>query len=80
MKIRAGQNVHAKKRALERYGLILNKSDIMEIVKQIIRGSAICLGKQTCSRTIFLTTYKGVELKVVYDKKRKSLRTILPNN
>lgn len=76
--VKACQTIHAKKRALERYNLKLNKKDIMSIVKSIIQGKATFLQKQSCSRSVFITNHNGIDLRVVYDKNRKSLRTILP--
>jgi len=80
MTVRQCQTIHAKRRAIERYGLKLNKRNIMDIVKKIINNQAIFVEKQSCSRSIFMVEFSGHQLKVVYDKTRKSLRSILPND
>ncbi len=82
-----GQQIHTKRRAKERYGIDLNKDDRREIVKRIQANfnpnresttSACFLTAHSNRVTEWEVPYEGVELRVLYDKKRKSLITCLP--
>lgn len=69
---------HTKRRAKERYGLYLKENDIINIVSMIQKGKAKHVLTESLRVTIWHVNYLGKELKVVYDKKRKTLITALP--
>ncbi len=69
---------HFKARALERYGLELNRHDLRDIAKMIQRNSGQFIEKQSNRITVWEVTYKDTLLRVVYDKNRKVVVTALP--
>jgi phage FluMu gp28-like protein len=73
-----GQNKHAKQRAMERYGIDLNRHKRLEIVHMIQHGKATCVRKQSHRVSIFSLQYENQEIVVVYDKQRKTLASFLP--
>jgi hypothetical protein len=76
--IRKSTNAHAKQRALERYGIVLNSKQRYEILKKIQTNQAEFLERQSNSRSVFIVELNNVKLKIVYDGNRKLLRTVLP--
>lgn len=72
------QNRHAKRRAMERYEIDLNRHKRLEIVHMIQTGKAQLVRKQSHRVTIFSLQYEGKEVVVVYDGQRKTLATFLP--
>lgn len=79
MSKKQGQHVHAKKRALERYGLSYNRIVRKEIIKQIQnRQNARFLEKKTNRIVIWLVRHNEIEYKIAYDKHRKNIASFLP--
>ena len=74
------QNMHFKQRVRERYGLEINSHDRFDMLRQVQSGRATFVDKQSLSRTIFIVNVKNTDIKVVYDKTRKTFRTALPFN
>lgn len=72
------QRVHAKRRASERYGLIINKEMLKECIAMIQNNKAKFLCKTSRTRSLFELTIQGKCVKVVYDKIRKNIATFLP--
>lgn len=72
------QNRHAKRRALERYGIDLNRHKRQEIINKIHNGIAVLVRKQSHRVSIFSVKFEGQEVIVVYDKQRKTLASFLP--
>ena len=72
------QREHAKKRALERYGLDLNRHAYREAVLAIQKGTAKLLKRQSRRVTIWAVKVQGRMCKVVYDSQRKTIVTFLP--
>jgi hypothetical protein len=68
---------HAKKRALMRFGLTLNRNDLGEIVQMILHNKSIPIRKQSNRVSIHRIFYKGIRAKVAYDKKRQSIITFM---
>lgn len=73
----SSQEFHAKKRALERYGLDLSNNDLFEIIKNIKSGYAEHIQKQTNRLKLYKTLVKQTDVYVVYDKSRKTVVTFL---
>jgi len=71
-------NAHAKRRAEERYGLVINKDARHEIVGMIQSNQASFVGKQSNTRSLWRVQYHDQSLNVVYDKARNTMCTVLP--
>jgi hypothetical protein len=71
--------IHASRRLGERYGLQLTKDREKRIMEEIRLGRGT--GQRlSCSRAVW-TVYlekEDVDITVVYDKRRKSIVTVLP--
>lgn len=72
------QRKHAKRRALERYDLALNRDDLRAWVKQIQEGQARKLEQQSLRVGKYVITHQGQEVVVIYDRHRKTIVTCLP--
>ena len=74
------QNIHAKRRAIERYGLSLNKFALKEMVRQIQSGKAQFLERSSIRVTKWLVKHEGQMIPVVYDNKSHTVVTFLPDD
>ena len=73
------ESIHTRRRAAERYGINLNRDARRAIVKMMQeRGQDFEGERQSNNRTIFTLPYEGTLMKVVYDKARHCLVTVLP--
>jgi hypothetical protein len=73
------QTKHAIRRGVERYGVVLSKSDIAGLVSQIQSGEGRLIEKQSLRVSIWEVTLRnGSTATVVYDKSRKTIATLLP--
>lgn len=72
------QRIHAKKRALERFDLDLNRDDLNKIKYLIQNKKTLMLERSSLRVTIHRVDYKGKRMRVVYDKLRKNIVTFLP--
>lgn len=68
---------HAKKRALERYGLELGPV-YGKIMRQIRNGGSVFIEKVSKRRTLHIVWVKNEALPVIYDKDHKEIATVLP--
>jgi hypothetical protein len=75
---KAAQRAHARRRARERYGVSLTKPSFHAIVQQIQNGKATFLGRTSLRVTEWIVPFEGAKLRVVYDRKRKTIVTCLP--
>jgi hypothetical protein len=76
---REAQRVHAKRRAAERYGITLNHALHTELIAAIQTGRATFVRRQSHRVSLFdVTLPTGVTARVVYDRHRKALITVLP--
>jgi hypothetical protein len=69
--------LHAKKRAFQRYGLILEDGDLQKIENKIRKGNAELQYKQSNAISVWKVDYRGREIVAVYNKKQKALSTLL---
>jgi hypothetical protein len=83
----SAQYLHAKRRAAERYGVILDKDMYQQLCRDIQENRGECLGKQSNRLTVWrinviATTDFGDQVpttaEVVYDKQRHRIVTFLP--
>lgn len=72
--------IHARTRALERYGQELTDSDLAEIVKKIQARNGVFVESQSHRVRVWNIEYKDETWKVVYDKFRKAIVTFLPKD
>lgn len=74
---------HAQKRALERYGIELNKDRYMQLCKQVQENQGKYLGKQSLRLSVWRietqnTAGEQISSVVIYDKSRHRIVTFLP--
>lgn len=74
---RKDQQRHTRLRALERTGLNITVRDQEQIVQKIQRGECTMVRKQSNRVSVFDVEYEETTLRVVYDRHRKSLATIM---
>lgn len=72
------QVIHAKRRALERYGLHANAAVRRELVSKIRNQEAELLERQSLRVGKYKLEHDGEEYTVIYDRKRKTIVTFLP--
>lgn len=72
------QRIHAKRRALQRFGVVLDDAKQEQIIKRIQKGDAIFLRRDSIRVAVFAIRFEGTLLKVVYDAQRKTLASVLP--
>jgi hypothetical protein len=70
---------HAYVRAAQRYDISLDEQHQAEIVSSIQRGECELIERQSNNRTLWrvIVSETGVIVGVVYDRKRKSLVTVI---
>lgn len=68
---------HAKRRALERYGIELGPV-YSKIMRQIRGGGSFFVEKVSKRRTLHIVWVKDEALPVIYDKDHRELATVLP--
>lgn len=72
------QKRHAKRRALQRFGIELTDEKRQNILNQINSGKSRLVRRQSHRVAIHEVTLDGVLIHVVYDKHRKEVVTLLP--
>ena len=70
--------IHARRRALERYGIFLTKKMVASAVQQIRQGNSIYGWKASNNISIHVIQVGEKRAAVVYDKKRRMIKTFLP--
>jgi len=71
------QRRHARNRALQRFDLELTRKDLDFLVQQIQDNKAKFVERQSHRVSVFKILYKEKDMKVVYDKQRKTIVTFL---
>lgn len=80
MSKRQNQRKRAISRAEELYGLELSYEDYENLCRQIFYGTGIFIERQSLRVSKWMVSLGNEWYPVVYDKKRKSIATFLPNN
>lgn len=70
--------LHAKKRFNQRTNITFSKKVNKDLVRLIQNGKTECIEITSNTRTIHIVDYNGETLKIVYDKLRKTIVTVLP--
>lgn len=78
--VKLGQRAHAKKRAKQRYGLKLNRSDILFMIQKINNKEAIYLCTESRTRTHYILYFKEMWVIVVYDRGKNNIATFMPRS
>ncbi len=72
------KRAHAKRRALERHGVSLNRFDLLAIREMIDKSKAKFIERQSADRTVWLINYKDVEMVGIYSRRHGTLVTVFP--
>ena len=74
------ERIHTKRRAAQRFGLLLSREDLNGLVAQIHcrMPCATFLERQSLSRSLWEVDLRGNRAVAVYDKKRKTIVTVWP--
>lgn len=72
------KRAHAKRRAMERHGVHLNRIDLIKIREMIGSNKAKFVERQSADRAVFLIQYKEAEMVCVYSSRHKTIVTIFP--
>lgn len=70
--------IHAKRRAMERYGLDLNKKMREDIKKLIKTGSAKKIEQQSNSRVLYEVEVDDAIIRLIYSRTTHKIVTLLP--
>ena len=68
---------HASRRCRERFGFSPTQQDFLNWIAKIKRGEAVFVSKQSNRVSIFDLNHEEHELRLVYDKVRKTICSIL---
>ena len=71
------QQLHAKRRAEDRFGIKLNQENHLILIKQIQTGKACFYENQSHRITAWIQEINGQIFKSIYDKSRHQLVTFL---
>lgn len=73
---------HVTQRSVERYGVAFTKATISSFVSQIQGGKATFISRSSNRVTVWYVIHPDTQeqIKVVYDKIRKAIVTILPKD
>jgi len=74
------ERAHCKQRFLERYGIEFNRHMRSEFEKLIQTNQTHLIKKQSNRVSIHDVIYEGEVYRVVYDKNRKTIVTVLPSD
>ena len=75
---RSSERKHAKKRARQRYKLLINKAILEELINNIQNNKGEFIYRSSNRATIWKLVCKGKDVLVVYDKLRAQIVTFLP--
>lgn len=71
------QTIHAKQRALQRYGIQFSDTDLDKMVKIIQENKTISSEKQTNRLRDVRLIYEEENYRLIYDRQRKTIVTFL---
>lgn len=72
------RNQHSKDRALERYGLELNRFDLKEIIDKIRAEKGYFIRRRSCRVSEWEVEVKGKLIRVLFDKIHNCIATVVP--
>lgn len=71
------QRKHAKKRLLQRFGILANREKYKQLCTMIMSGHSIPIVKQSNRISIHEVEFEGKKLKCVYDRNRHNIVSVL---
>lgn len=74
------QRFHARKRAMERYGISYNKDILSQIISMIANNETKLLEKKSLRLSIREAMLGNKCIRFVYDRERKEIVTFLPSD
>jgi hypothetical protein len=74
------QRIHAFNRFKQRTGLHFTKEVRSKFITMIKNGKTTCVQQQSLRITVHDVTYDGKVYRVIYDKNRENIVTVLPHN
>lgn len=74
------QQKHARRRARERFGIKLTRNDQIDMVGMIRDGRSRMVERQSLRVSVHEVEWDGYKLRVVYDKSRRTIVTVLPES
>jgi len=74
----ANQIGHVKQRFVERFGISLSNEDLTSMISQIQKQTAVFLKRRSHRVSIWQVPLQGRLFEVVYDKRTKTVVTVLP--
>ena len=69
---------HAQDRAKSRYGINLERTQFLELRRQITEGEAEKIKKLSKNRGVYICILNSIRLIVVYSRSKKFFITVLP--
>lgn len=72
------QRIHSKDRAMERYGIELNRHDLRNIADIVKNKRAFWIADKTNRISIYKVEYKTVEMWIAYDNNSLQVASFLP--
>jgi hypothetical protein len=70
--------IHLRRKAAERFNVVLTKKDRQDLVAQIASGKAVFVGRDSRRVSKFIVTLGDKKAICVYDRLRKEPVTLLP--
>jgi len=74
---RQAEAAHAKRRALQRFGLTLNSDQLQALSRMIRAGRSECIERESNRVSVHRLEWQGCVVVVVYDRLRKQIVTFL---
>jgi hypothetical protein len=71
------QDLHARRRAKERFGLVFESKDQQKITKKIQAGEAYFIKQQSDRISIYDVKYNGSLIRIVYDSGTQQIVTVM---
>ena len=69
---------HAKRRCRERYGFEMKRSQYQQLAVMIQNRQGIFVKEDRNRMSVWIVRFKGQDLKVTYDHKKRMITTFLP--
>ena len=73
----ASQTLHAKRRALERFGIRLSDKGVAELIQTIQSNGAQFVRRESNRVAVYRMEIDGASALVVYDRSRKTIVTVM---
>ena len=74
------QRAHAKRRAMERFGIQMNRQDYWALLRKVQKGDGIVIERQEAGRMKYAVIWEDKVIPLIYDKTSKTIVTVLPVN